>query len=226
MKYLCVETSGKGGFFAGFTNGQRETAVVFDEGFHSENLSVRLPGLLPYLSKIQFIAVSAGPGRFTGLRAGVNFSKTLAYHLKCPVYLCCSLRLAAEPYLDQGPVLCVREAFGNMFYAGGWQKRKDTIETLISPRAFFFNDLEEETRKFRIKIKKDFIRVVDEVSGKIPFLFKNQLARAECFLISPESFSSMILRGGIQSQFKPWFEVEPCYLRSPGILKKSFTRAD
>ena len=227
MKYLCLETSGKGGFFAVFSGRKKEIDFIWSEGFLSENLSVQLSKLMPYFknSKVQMVAVSAGPGRFTGLRAGVNLAKTLAYYLKCPVYPCSSLRLAAEPYLNQGPVLCVREAFGNMVYVGAWEKLKNAAKVLIPPRAVFLNNFEEQIRQLRVKIKKDFICAVDADDKKTASLIKNgSLQQVKRFSIFSESFSSVILDGNVHSGLKPWFEVEPLYLRSPGLLKRNLSR--
>jgi tRNA threonylcarbamoyladenosine biosynthesis protein TsaB len=46
--------------------------------------------------ELRLVAVSMGPGSFTGLRIGVTFAKTLAYAVGCPVVGINSLHVVAE----------------------------------------------------------------------------------------------------------------------------------
>ncbi len=46
--------------------------------------------------QLQLVAVSIGPGSFTGLRIGVTFAKTLAYGVGCPVVGVNTLQAVAE----------------------------------------------------------------------------------------------------------------------------------
>jgi tRNA threonylcarbamoyladenosine biosynthesis protein TsaB len=45
--------------------------------------------------QLNLIAVSAGPGAFTGLRIGITAAKTIAYALHCPLVACHSLGVLA-----------------------------------------------------------------------------------------------------------------------------------
>lgn len=60
---------------------------VVDSIFRDASLSSR---------QLQLVAVSIGPGSFTGLRIGITFAKTLAYALGCPVTGINSLHAAVE----------------------------------------------------------------------------------------------------------------------------------
>lgn len=50
--------------------------------------------------QVQLVAVSIGPGSFTGLRIGVTFAKTLAYAVGCPVVAVNTLQAIAEGVPD------------------------------------------------------------------------------------------------------------------------------
>ena len=165
---------------------------------------------------MNFIAVSAGPGRFTGLRAGVNFSKTLAYYFKIPIYSCSTLRLIAEPYLKDQPVLCLMEAFGQMFYAGGYKKKADKIKVLIPPQALTLKDLQE-------KITQPFLCAGDVYEDKqnlFPKKIKNYLQLIKnSKTISSKSFSQVVLSELKMKALQSWEKVEPIYLRTQGLIK-------
>lgn len=56
-------------------------------------------------SQIQAIAVTAGPGSYTGLRVGLSTAKGLCYAWNCPLVLLPTLRVMAAGYLLQHPSL-------------------------------------------------------------------------------------------------------------------------
>lgn len=220
MKYLCVETSGITGFVSLFSNSKKEFEYTLNAKGHSEKIVLKLPSLLSHLektnSKIKFIAVDTGPGRFTGLRVGVNFSKTLAYYLKIPIYPCCSLRIMVDPYLKdkEEPVVCLMEAFGQMFYMGIYKRSKNGVENIISPLAVYINELEKY-------ITQPMLCVGDVYSKKynlFPKKIRNYLNPVEDYFISPESFSRTILSEWSLDRLQSWHEVKPCYLRIPGLV--------
>jgi tRNA threonylcarbamoyladenosine biosynthesis protein TsaB len=70
--------------------GSRRSSALLDEA----DAMCREAGIAP--RQIQRVAVSIGPGSFTGLRIGVTFAKTLAYAVGCPVVGVNSLHVAAE----------------------------------------------------------------------------------------------------------------------------------
>ena len=72
---------------------------------HSERLIPEILSVLEEggksLSHLKFLAVSTGPGRFTGVRTAVNVARALAFSLKIPCYPLNSLRLTAENFLKK-----------------------------------------------------------------------------------------------------------------------------
>ena len=82
---LCLETSGKNCSVALFKEGVLIGAkeVVTEQFSHSENLHVFIEQVLKESNlqpkAIKAIAISAGPGSYTGLRIGVATAKGLCY---------------------------------------------------------------------------------------------------------------------------------------------------
>lgn len=90
MTFLAIETSSPRGGLAVLAADGREAEVSFSEGLvHAREIAGRLEEALSTLAlrprDLQGIAVSAGPGSFTGLRVGVTAAKTLALALGIPV---------------------------------------------------------------------------------------------------------------------------------------------
>ena len=214
MKYLCVEASGQVlGFTAVFSDSKKEFEYKWEGGLHSENITKSLKPLSLYFEQLQFIAVDVGPGRFTGIRTAVNFTKTLSYYLKIPVYPCHSLRIIAEPYLKHS-VLCITEAFGQMFYTAIYRKRNNHLETVLAPCVLSLSQLEK-------KIKEP-ITAVGDVFEKYDFS-KSSLKQflkpvSECH-ISSSLFAEVVLQEWNKEKLQPWHTIEPCYLRVPGVIK-------
>ena len=214
MKYLCVESSGPAlGFIAVFSDSKKEFEYKWVGGLHSENITKSLKPLSPYLKSLEFIAVDVGPGRFTGIRTAVNFSKTLAYYLKIPVYPCHSLRIIAEPYLKSS-VLCVMEAFGQMFYTSVYQKKNNRVETVLGPSVLSLAQLEEKVKE-PITATGDVFEKYDFSNSSI----KQFLKPIKGCHISPLFFAQAVLQEWNKEKLQHWYEIEPCYLRVPGVIK-------
>ena len=99
---LCIETSGKNCSVALFEGLQlvciRE--VHTEQFSHSENLHVFIEQVLKESNlqpkAIKAIAISAGPGSYTGLRIGVATAKGLCYGWDIPLIALPTLRILAE----------------------------------------------------------------------------------------------------------------------------------
>lgn len=129
MNILSVDTSSKVGSLAIVTEeGSKSCSWSRDEsgsfkGSHSEVITIKYQELLSE-AKIQpqefsHIAVSIGPGSFTGLRVAINFAKTLAYSYQLPLITLNSLYVMALqvlPHKDSKPLLVMNNAFKNMVF--------------------------------------------------------------------------------------------------------------
>ena len=99
---LCIETSGKNCSVALFEGLQLVSIrEMHTEQFsHSENLHVFIEQILKESNlqpkAIKAIAISAGPGSYTGLRIGVATAKGLCYGWDIPLIALPTLRILAE----------------------------------------------------------------------------------------------------------------------------------
>lgn len=98
---LCLETSGKNCSVALFKEGVLIGAkeVVTEQFSHSENLHVFIEEVLKECAiagkSVSAIAISAGPGSYTGLRIGTATAKGLCYGWGIPLIALPTLRILA-----------------------------------------------------------------------------------------------------------------------------------
>ena len=86
------------------------------------------------LDDVQGIAVSDGPGSFTGLRVGASVAKALAHTRAVPLWTAPSLMVrAAGVTRNSGTVLSVANALRGELYAAAYRFHSDRIETRLPP---------------------------------------------------------------------------------------------
>ncbi|MFC7366752.1 MULTISPECIES: tRNA (adenosine(37)-N6)-threonylcarbamoyltransferase complex dimerization subunit type 1 TsaB [Bhargavaea] len=98
---------------------------------------------------IDAIAVSEGPGSYTGVRIGVTIAKTLAWTLDKPLVGVSSLRVLASNVFTYGvtisPMIDARR--GNV-YAGLYRRQEDgTLKCLMEDRHMALSDLLDRLKK-------------------------------------------------------------------------------
>ena len=103
-------------------NQQKKASVTLDIGMRqSEKLIPAIEYVLEQVdleaSQLDFIALSGGPGSFTGLRLGFAAAKGLQLSTGCPVYSIPTLQAQAEPYSSWlGKVISAIDAKKDRFY--------------------------------------------------------------------------------------------------------------
>ncbi|MBO6517598.1 MAG: tRNA (adenosine(37)-N6)-threonylcarbamoyltransferase complex dimerization subunit type 1 TsaB [Bacteroidia bacterium] len=115
-RILCIETSGKVCSVALFDNAQCIGHLEQRESFqHAAVLTVLIQRLLKSNNQeakdLDCIALSAGPGSYTGLRIGTSVAKGLCYSLDIPLVAVPSLQIMAngllkQQKLPQGGLVC------------------------------------------------------------------------------------------------------------------------
>lgn len=101
-RLLLIETATANCSVAIADGGEVLEKKVLNEGFrHAENLMVLVDDLIKShggYASLNGIAVSAGPGSYTGLRIGLSSAKGIAYALEIPIILLSTLEIMAEGF--------------------------------------------------------------------------------------------------------------------------------
>ena len=136
---LGVETSGLTGAVALRRDGQTIESVTLQQSGrrHAQTLVSEVDALLRrsnlVAKQLQVVAVSIGPGSFTGLRVGVVFAKTLAYAVGCRLIAVDTFRaIAAASPRDVTDVFVVSDAQRGELFVGRYS-RADTATVHSSP---------------------------------------------------------------------------------------------
>ncbi len=139
--WLALDTSGRTSTVA-LTDGRQVAAEVQvrRKRMHSEQLITHLDTVCELAGRpaIDGIAVSAGPGSFTGLRIGLATAKSLAYVWGVPLVGVNSLTALFYHYQGVPTPLCaiVDAQKGNVYYSCGYWKDgelKLTADSRIAP---------------------------------------------------------------------------------------------
>ncbi len=175
---------------------------------HSERLPLEIKKSLEEVKltfqDLHFLAVGIGPGRFTGVRTAISAIKTLAFLLKLPIYPVDSLKIVAEPFLLSRDSVCVAfNGFKNSVYFVEFIQGKMCKE----PRVMDFSNWLE----YMIKEEKKFCVGDVEEFYDIP---TNCKCHFEKSFPTAQSLAQIVCKEFQIEHLKPWFKLEPLYLRS------------
>ena len=125
---LSVETSGMIGAVALRRAGQPIESVSLQQAGrrHAQTLVAEVDAMLSRsdltAKQLEVVAVSIGPGSFTGLRVGVVFAKTLAYAIGCRLAAVDTFRaIAAACPADVSEVFVVSDAQRGDLFVGRYE---------------------------------------------------------------------------------------------------------
>jgi len=151
MNILALESSAKAAS-AAICNGDKLIGQYWQNSglTHSRTLLKMAENVLQdaglSMKEIELIAVSKGPGSFTGIRIGVAAAKGLAWAEELPVCGVSSLEAMAMPLSDRvGSILCpvmdarLKQVYNAKFFAG-----EGGIERLCTDRAVSLDALSDE----------------------------------------------------------------------------------
>ncbi len=152
MKILALETAAKAVSAAITEDGKVLAAGYQDTGLtHSATLMpiveglFRNTGLTP--ANIDVVAVSAGPGSFTGVRIGVSAAKGIAFAVEKPAAAVSTLAaLARNVSFADGLIICAMDARRQQVYNAMFEAQSGVLTRLTPDRAISLEDLAEELR--------------------------------------------------------------------------------
>ncbi|SOB98416.1 tRNA threonylcarbamoyladenosine biosynthesis protein TsaB [Ureibacillus xyleni] len=151
MIWLGIETSNAPLSIAVVKDGQVLIEIVQNLKLtHSVTVMPTIEELLKKVNikpaEIDAIAVSEGPGSYTGLRIGVTIAKTLAWSLKKPVVGVSSLKvLAANGQLFNGLICALFDARRQNVYAAAY--KPDLFETVIKEQHISIEELLQQLKE-------------------------------------------------------------------------------
>jgi tRNA threonylcarbamoyladenosine biosynthesis protein TsaB len=152
MPLLAIETSGRRGGVALFAGDGEGAPRLVEETYLAEGLR-HARDLVPTLRAVceradlapravDALAVSIGPGSFTGIRIGVTLAKFVAHDAGAAVVTVPSLRALAENAPpDRSPVCCIRDAKRRGLYASVFERRGEALEETFGPALIQPDDL-------------------------------------------------------------------------------------
>ncbi len=190
---------------------------------HSEKITLFIQEILKTaqleLTDIDAVAVSQGPGSYTGLRIGISTAKGLCYALDKPLIAVDTLQALAWAAQQENPqektaYIGLLDARRMDAYAGIYDKHMNTI------KAPYFCTLTADS--FQFCIEQGFTKIV--LAGDATHKFKTLGLDSTLEITTITLPSSRYLCQLAQAKFdnKDWEDVayfEPFYLKKPNITK-------
>lgn len=118
---------------------------------HSETLLPMITRVMDgrKYSELDEIAITAGPGSFTGVRIGVATVKGLAFNDDIPCYSVSTLEAIAYNFVDENAVVCaVMDARRMQFYNALFRVQNGKVERLCDDRAISIEDLRNDLKQY------------------------------------------------------------------------------
>ena len=176
MKILSIECSA-GPASAAVTENRDviSSAFVNVKLTHSQTLMPMIENVLSQallkFGDIGGIAITAGPGSFTGVRIGIAAAKGLAAPRSLPCASVSTLLSMAYNYSDTDCIVCaVMDARCNQVYNALFDIENGKITRLCDDRALMCGELEEELKKMSQTEEKRVIIVGDGAGVFYPFV--------------------------------------------------------
>jgi tRNA threonylcarbamoyladenosine biosynthesis protein TsaB len=171
MTFLAIETSDPRGSLALFDDRGCRAETLLPEGlFRAREITAQLDLLLRRLGlgprDLEGIAVSAGPGSYTGCRVGITAAKSLAFALRVPVVTVSSLEAMAALAMGIDGGGCRLEGEASAVLEVGRLERFAPI--LDGRRGFFYAALFERGRSGRpTRILPDQVGKADAIAAEL-----------------------------------------------------------
>lgn len=118
---------------------------------HSETLLPMITRVMDghKYGELDGIAITAGPGSFTGVRIGVATVKGLAFNDDIPCFSVSTLEAIAYNFVDENAVVCaVMDARRMQFYNAVFKVENGSVERLCDDRAISIEDLRNDLKQY------------------------------------------------------------------------------
>lgn len=176
MKILSLECSATPASVAIIEDGKLlASSFVNTRLTHSQTLMPMVENTLKSaklnISDIDGLAISNGPGSFTGVRIGISAVKGLAAPKNLPCVAVSTLRAMAENYCDTDCIVCaVMDARCNQVYNALFDISQGKITRLCEDRALLCDELAKEIENLSQTTTKNIIVVGDGADIFYPYV--------------------------------------------------------
>lgn len=224
MKILCLECSAAPASVAIIDNGKIVgSSFVNIKLTHSQTLMPMVKSLLKSslltVNDIEGIAVSVGPGSFTGIRIGISAAKGLGFAKKLPCVGVSTLGAMAENFKGRNCYVCaVMDARCNQVYNAIFEITDNSISRICEDRALRCDELATEIKELSQKSDKEII-----ICGDGTEIFFKYVSEAENVKAAPEIYRFQNAAAVGLTAYKDFIsgntvttnELLPVYLRLP-----------
>lgn len=158
MNLLAIDASGVAGSVAYIKDGKLAGEYYFcDKLTHSQTIMPMLEHMKSLISinmdEIDVVAVTSGPGSFTGLRIGVTAAKALALALNVPIVGVPTLDVIAQAmYFTEYYICPIMDARRNQVYTALYKWNEEKLERLTEHRAIDMTEYLESLKKYEGKV--------------------------------------------------------------------------
>lgn len=220
---LNIETSSTNCSVSLSENGVEKDCIELNDGYsHAENLHVFIDSLLknnrvpPH--KLNAVAISAGPGSYTGLRIGTSAAKGLCYALDVPLIALSTLELMAyaalRVYSEADFYLPMLDARRMEVYCALYDRH---LKAVIEPRAMIIEETSVQTLK-----QTGRLCVFGDGMPKCRALFESHLncSFMENMIPSAKHMHEAAFQKFIRQDFENIAYFEPYYLKEYMFAQK------
>ena len=220
MNVIAIETSGKIGSVAAARDAKVLIERSFEKGMrHGRDLVPELKNVTQAAgwkpSEIQLVAISIGPGSYTGLRIGVACAKTIAYATGAETVAVPTLDVLAQNAPAGFDTLCpALDAKRKQVYAAIYRREGDAIvrktDDLLIPPGELVQRLSAEFSKPVFLLGDGLATYRAEFTGEGLVHADEKLWMARASVVARLGFE--LYKTGRRD---PWQQLTPRYLRRP-----------
>jgi len=231
MYILAIETTGLKASVAIIDENMRVWKAGSDRKLsHLQNLIPLIGDLLEKskltLDDITHIAVSEGPGSFTGIRIGIATGKALAQALKLPMISVPTLKSFAWNVPDFDGLICpIFDARRDQVYAGAYFWQEGICKQAILDDAYFIDEFLNKIDEFDPKKDKQVLMMGDGIKVYKDALEDWKAKSCRKLIINDlsqdaESVAKLAYILYKDGKVKSYEQVKPVYLRKAEAERK------
>ena len=218
MKILAVEASGSvAGVALTEDNILRAEFTLNYKMTHSQTIMPLINEVKQYLNldlkSIDYIACSAGPGSFTGLRIGAATAKGIAMGIKKPIVPVSTLAgLAYNVYMTDALICPVIDARRDQVYTAFYEWKDGKLNTVTEDRIAMIDDVIKEAQEFNrpvIFVGDGIFVHADKINSVNTFV----MAPASCNMQRASSVASLAAELVKEGRYIEGSSFVPVYLR-------------